>query len=120
MTCTDETGKTTKQFYWGYVGIYTITLYAGSNEYYDEYNENVKTTLRIDVISPASQIIGDINGDGTITNKDRFLLNRYLANMAGYTSINKTVADINGDGKLNNKDASLLFQYLSGWDVEIF
>ena len=44
LTCTDETGKTTKQFYWGYVGIYTITLYAGSNEYYDEYETNIKTT----------------------------------------------------------------------------
>ena len=57
LTCTDETGKITKQFYWGYTGIYTITLYAGSNEYYNEYEENVKTKKRIDVVKPSPEII---------------------------------------------------------------
>ena len=60
-------------------------------------------------------IVGDINGDGEITNKDRFLLNRYLANMAGYTNINKTIADINGDGNITQADAEYLTCYLAGW-----
>ncbi|MBR2987108.1 MAG: hypothetical protein IKC63_03730 [Clostridia bacterium] len=62
-----------------------------------------------------SDIIGDINGDSAITNKDRFLLNRYLANMSGYTNINKTVADINGDGNVNSDDAVILERHLFGW-----
>ena len=60
-------------------------------------------------------IVGDINNDGEITNKDRFLLNRYLANMAGYTDIDKTLADINGDGSVNAPDAEYLSRYLAGW-----
>jgi len=60
-------------------------------------------------------IVGDINNDGEITNKDRFLLNRYLANMAGYTDIDKTLADINGDGSVNATDAEYLSRYLAGW-----
>ncbi len=59
-------------------------------------------------------IVGDINNDGEITNKDRFLLNRYLANMAGYTNIDKTLADINGDGIINQADAVYLTNHLAG------
>ena len=60
-------------------------------------------------------IVGDINNDGEITNKDRFLLNRYLANMAGYTNIDKTLADINGDGSVTDVDAEYLSRHLAGW-----
>ena len=59
-------------------------------------------------------IVGDINNDGEITNKDRFLLNRYLANMAGYTNIDKTLADINGDGIVDQADADYLTNHLAG------
>lgn len=59
-------------------------------------------------------IVGDINGDGEITNKDRFFLNRYLAGMAGYTNINKAVADINGDGIVSQSDADYLTNHLAG------
>ena len=59
-------------------------------------------------------IVGDINNDGEITNKDRFLLNRYLANMAGYTDIDKTLADINADGIVDQADADYLTNHLAG------
>ena len=62
-----------------------------------------------------SAIVGDINNDGEITNKDRFILNRYLANMAGYTDIDKTLADINGDGFVTTADVEYLSRYLAGW-----
>ena len=62
-----------------------------------------------------SQTVGDINGDGEITNKDRFLLNRFVAGMAGYTNINKTVADINGDGSVTDADVIILERHLFGW-----
>jgi len=60
-------------------------------------------------------IVGDINNDGEITNKDRFLLNRYLAGMDGYTDIDKILADINGDGSVNATDAEYLSRHLAGW-----
>ena len=60
-------------------------------------------------------IVGDINNDGEITNKDRFLLNRYIANMTGYTDIDKTLADINGDGSVTEADVEYLTRYLAGW-----
>lgn len=58
-------------------------------------------------------VVGDINGDGKITNKDRFLLNRYVAGMPGYTNINKAVADINGDNSVDQTDADYLTYYLA-------
>lgn len=60
-------------------------------------------------------VVGDINNDGEITNKDRFLLNRYLAKMSGYTDIDKTLADINGDKIINQADAEYLSRHLASW-----
>lgn len=60
-------------------------------------------------------MVGDLNGDGAVTNKDRFILNRYLAGMDGYTDIDRTVADINGDGLVTEVDAEYLTRHLAGW-----
>lgn len=59
-------------------------------------------------------IVGDINGDGEITNKDRFLLNRYIAGISGYTNIQIKVADINSDGTIDQTDADYLTNHLAG------
>ena len=101
-------------------GVYLISLNAWS----DAYGTLVKDRVAVVVIKNEAGTVGDINGDGQITNKDRFWLKRYLANMAGYTNINKTMADINGDGVVNSDDAIILERHLFGWigyeNLEIF
>ena len=92
-------------------GIYTVTLHG----YSEEYGTDVKVHEKIYVKDVSSKTVGDIDGNGSVTNKDRFILNRYLAGMAGYTTINKTAADINGDGKVDNADAEYLTRHLAGW-----
>ncbi len=108
ITGTDNLGMQTVNFYFDKAGIYTITLHGYSNEYGD-----TTKTVKIYVNEQTDIRLGDVNGDGVVTNKDRFVLNRYLAGMAGYT-INKSAADIDGDGSINQADVDYLTNHLAG------
>ncbi|MBR4910975.1 MAG: dockerin type I repeat-containing protein [Clostridia bacterium] len=65
----------------------------------------------------AAYIPGDINGDGSVNNKDLTRLFQYLSDWD--VEVTESALDINGDGSVNNKDLTRLFQYLSDWDVKI-
>ncbi len=65
--------------------------------------------------STTKSILGDMDGDGIITNKDYGLLQRFTN--AWNIEISETVADVNGDGIVNNKDLGILQRYLNGWDT---
>ena len=69
-------------------------------------------------IPTGDHIPGDINGDGSVNNKDLTRLFQYLSDWD--VEVNEAALDVNGDGSVNNKDLTRLFQYLSDWDVEIF
>lgn len=64
-----------------------------------------------------SNIIGDINSDYIINNKDYGILAQYINNWP--VEINLNNADTNADGKINNKDLGLLIQYINKWDVTL-
>ena len=68
---------------------------------------------------PSSQHLpaGDINGDGSVDNKDLTRLFQYLSDWD--VEVIEGNIDANGDGDVNNKDLTRLFQYLSDWDVEL-
>ena len=75
------------------------------------------------ILSVTNVLIGDVNGDGKVTSKDRIILSRHLDNWEGYeTLINPSAADINGDGKVTSKDRIILSRYLDGWgsDYDIY
>ena len=55
---------------------------------------------------------GDINGDGTVNNKDLTRLMKYLAGED--VSVVENTLDVNGDGTVNNKDLTRLMKYLAG------
>ncbi len=62
----------------------------------------------------ATPVPGDINGDGTVNNKDLTRLMKYLA---GEEVETVTVClDTNGDSNINNKDLTRLMKYISGED----
>ena len=60
---------------------------------------------------------GDINGDGSVNNKDLTRLQRWLK----YHDVDVVALnlDVNGDGKINNKDLTRLQRYLKYKDIEI-
>ena len=58
-------------------------------------------------------ILGDLNGDELVDNKDVVLLYRHVA---GWNQdINNSILDFNGDGYVNNSNANHLLKYVSGW-----
>ena len=71
------------------------------------------------IISISNVLIGDVNGDGKITSKDRIILSRYLDNWEGYETLdNPLAADINSDGKITSKDRIILSRFLDGWGAD--
>ena len=64
-------------------------------------------------------ILGDLNGDSLVDNKDVILLYRHIAGWE--QDINDKMLDLNGDGYVNNSDASHLMNYVSGWqDIMLY
>ena len=69
------------------------------------------------IINNRGEIVGDGDGDGSISNSDVTSLVRELS---GYiTGISASAADMSGDQKLNNRDAVLAIQFLAGWDIDL-
>lgn len=52
-------------------------------------------------------VVGDLNGDGRISNIDVILLFEYVS--GGNNSVRLEAADVDGDGEVNNKDVVMLF-----------
>lgn len=60
----------------------------------------------------AFAIMGDVNGDGSINNKDVVALFRYASGNEDAVK-DKTACDYNGDGTVNNKDVIAVFKAVS-------
>ncbi len=54
------------------------------------------------------EIIGDLNGDGTVSSADAVLMNEFLTNSGTSQDILTAVADMNGDGVINVFDLIIL------------
>ena len=68
-------------------------------------------------VSPAAAgaLVGDVNGDGEVDNKDVVTLFRYVS--GGIKADDESAYDYNGDGEVDNKDVVSLFRYVSGTDA---
>ncbi len=98
-------------------GDYVFSVNYPKDGIYDFDGTNINFTMKDGVCAVSEYILGDVNADGEVTNKDRLLLSRYLAKWSGYdiSMLNFAAADINGDGEITNKDRLLLARHLAKW-----
>ena len=94
-----------------------ITLTYDSEDVYDQNFDNVGFRVENGYVEVVDYVVGDVNEDGRINNKDLGLLQQYLAGFE--VSVNQRAADVNADSRVNNKDLGLLQQYLAGFEVEL-
>ncbi len=75
-------------------------------------NETYTATFEATEKQQTQFVPGDINGDGSVNNKDVVALFKYVS--GSEVAVNDIALDINGDGSVNNKDVVALFKYVSG------
>lgn len=75
-------------------------------------NTEVEFTLINGGVDTFKYIIGDVNDDGAVNNKDVVALFRHVSGTTPKVFILKA-ADVNGDGAVNNKDVVALFRIVS-------
>ncbi len=80
-------------------------------------NETYTATYEATEKQQTQFVPGDINGDGSVNNKDVVALFKYVS--GGEIAVNDIALDINGDGSVNNKDVVALFKYVSGGDIQL-
>ena len=78
-----------------------------------DYGKNISELVTVEVLVPALEketIIGDLNGDNTISLQDVILLIDYLMNgyLEGDVSIQLENADIDRDGAISLNDLAVL------------
>ena len=68
--------------------------------------------------SSGGSILGDVNSDGGVNNRDAMILDRYIAGWDGYAAriTDTDAADVNRDSNINNRDAIILDRYVAGWN----
>lgn len=59
-------------------------------------------------------VLGDVNGDNTVTAQDVQLLYTYLIGVSTLTGVQQTAADVNKDSRLDVYDLQRLYEHVSG------
>lgn len=72
----------------------------------------INATNTVDMLTVV--IVGDMDGNGKINNRDVSMLMRYLVEKETPDDYQLAATDVNGDGKVNNRDAAMIAQYLVG------
>lgn len=94
-------------------GVISVEAFGSDNE--ENRKDFPVSSVEVTTIDPSAKLLGDVNGDGAISQTDSVLL---LRSISGWTvSIDAVAADINRDGKLTQTDYAFLVRYLAGWDV---
>ena len=105
--------------------VFAIDDNAPAGEYYVDvyYNEALNKDIEeVDFlwadgsVVVVDYILGDVNGDGIVSSKDRMILSRYLADWVGYEEIDEGASDVNIDGKVSTQDRMILARHLAVWE----
>ncbi len=99
-------------------GDYEFTVSVPVDGIYNFDAENVDYVTENGTCTIIDFIPGDLNRDGSVTNKDRLILSRHLAKWDGYgvETFDANAADMNGDGAITNKDRLILSRHLAKWN----
>ena len=100
---------------------YTIkaVLDLSAFDFTSKTGAKLTVTVTKDGGEPAdTYLVGDVDGDGKVSNRDAMILDRYVADWDGYDQIitNMAAADLDGSGKVNNRDAVILDRIAADWD----
>lgn len=78
------------------------------------YSYEYKIILMKYQIASTEYTLGDVNGDGEITQDDLTMISNYLAKTTALTEKQFMAADVTKDGKVDSADINKLNQYLLG------
>ena len=78
------------------------------------------TIVRLEMVSGDPEntvLLGDVNLDSAVTNRDAVILDRYIAGWTGYGNEikSRTAADLSRDNDVTNRDAVILDRYIANW-----
>lgn len=101
-------------------GDYSFDLEYSQEDTFDHNFQDVEIELNgTGSVTIGDLILGDVNEDNFINNKDVALIARYLVGKDELTDAQRSVADVNADGKINNKDVSKLARFLVGKELSL-
>ena len=87
------------------------------NSYFNGDKEVQLTKTYTCSASSNTYTVGDVNSDDKVDNRDAMILDRYIAEWAGYADRikNMDTADIDRKGSVDNRDAMILDRVVAGW-----
>lgn len=103
-------------------GEYSFDLVFSQEDTFDHNFQDVKVEISDNSgsdVTIGDRVLGDINEDKYINNKDVAFIACYLVGKNELSESQKVAADTNGDGKINNKDVSKLARFLVGKETSL-
>ena len=82
------------------------------------YASGASDSLTVKTDEEPTYVVGDLDGDGELSDWDGVMLARYLAGWQVEISVLETL-DIDGDGEVSDWDGVILDRYLAGWNIQI-
>ena len=96
---------------------FTATL-NGKKAEVELYNDGTcGVVYTFTVPAAGGYIVGDVNSDDEVNNRDAMILDRYIAEWKGYDAYikNMDAADMDRKGTVDNRDAMILDRVVAGW-----
>ncbi len=90
---------------------YDVTVEYSVEDTFNMAGTNVAFDVENGMVTVVDVVLGDVDSDGTISNKDVFVLLQYVSDPN--INIEEFASDINGDGFINNADVLALFMMVS-------
>lgn len=99
-------------------GYTVITINAAGNNNYNSDTERIivfvsGTANPTEPTTKPDQIIGDVNGDDSVTVQDATVIQKYLAGLVTLSDEQLALADTNGDGNVTILDATAIQKYIA-------
>ena len=94
-----------------FMGCGSLTICGEKNSAAQEFASNNNILFR--VINEPDCMVGDINGNGTVSIDDATMVQKAVAEMVVLTGAQTLAADADGDGVVNINDATMIQKYIA-------